>query len=274
MLKWITWFGRGAERDRAYERLESLQQTYGELGARVIKLSGRTDLARRSAGSTQRAFDLVESAFAEATSEYAHVGEQIEAISFGLEKGRVGDFTAAEASLKTAGSKLDELDRQLTAWESRWQQVPLEVDEIGRALDHFKQEVARAEERAGGPLPLSRKAAAMEQHRERIRQALAAGNPVEASHLVGDLRLALEKLTDDLNLYLSAAGAIQQAEQELAAARSKAQEGAPAETVVALAAAEALLPRLRAHLSEGRLEHFQQDLLAVQKQLAAARSRA
>lgn len=272
MKEWFLWFGRWHERDRAYGRLSTLRQEYGGHGERVIRLSARTDLARKSAGSTQRAFDLVEQAFAAATQEYARVGELLESVEVWLRKGEVREMAPAETALSNLGPKLDELERQLATWEARWQQVPLEVDSVEQELSDLRRQVDAVATAAGAPLPLLERLKSMEQHLARIRSTLAAGNPVEADHLVADLRIAIGKLAEETGHYMSGVGAISQAEQELAALRAQAAGGASGEAVAALAAAEALLPRLRPALAGGKLEQFQHELYQFQRQMAAARS--
>lgn len=249
-----------------------MKESYGSHGDRVIRLSARTDIARKSAGATARSFEYVENVFVAATQEYARIATLLENLEAGLAKGRVGDFAGAESALKGLGPRLDELDRHLTEWESRWQQVPLQIDAVQQELTTLRMQVEAAAAEAGAPLPLSDKLASMAQHLERTRSALAAGNPVEAGHLVDDLRIAIRKVGDEATLYISGAGAVTQAERETAALKERLGEGAGAEAVAALAAAEALLPRLRPALAAGKLEPFQADLLQVQKNLAAARS--
>jgi chromosome segregation ATPase len=272
-MEWFRWFGRWGERDEAVERLKALRQSYGGHGDRVIRLSARTDIARKSAGSTQRAFEFVENAFVMATQEYARIGELIESIEASLAKGRLGNFAAVDTALKGLGPKLDELERNLAQWESRWQQVPLEIDEAARGLATLREQIEAASAQVGAPLPLTDRLAAMAQHLERSRQVLAGGNPVEASHLTADLRMAMEKVAGEAGQYVSGAGAIAQAEGDTAEARERiTAAAAPAEAIAAVAAAEALLPRLRPALAAGKLDQFQADLLHIQKQLAAARA--
>lgn len=274
-MSWFAWFGRGAERERAYARLNAVKEAYGQHGARVIKLSARTDLARKSAGSTQKAFDYVERTFVEATQEYARIQDLIDAMEAGLLKGKVGDFPAIEAAVKGLGPKLDELERNLSNWEATWQQVPIRLEEARQALAGLRRQVEAAEAGLGAPLPLSPRLASMEQHLARTAETIAGGNPVEANHLLDDLHIAMEKLEDEIGLYASGVGAIAQAEQDAAALRDRIAsrpDGGPAEALAAVAAAEALLPRLKPSLSAGKLEHFQQDLLQVQRNLAAARA--
>lgn len=272
-MSWLTWFGRWRERDHAYARLTALRQSYSEYGERVIKLSARTDLARKSAGSTQRAFDFVERTFARATDAYSKVGEQIARIEESLGKGVVAYFPEADRALKEVGPLLDELERQLAAWESHWQQVPREIDEIAGALASVRQQLETASAAVGAPLPPEERLTTAESFLERIRRTQAEGNPVEARHQVEDLRIALQKLTEEVGLYQSGAGAVAQAERDLARVRelAAATAGAPTDAVTALAGAEALLARLRPNLIAGKLDHFQADLLEIQRQLSAAR---
>ncbi|HYG57322.1 MAG TPA: hypothetical protein VD902_04585 [Symbiobacteriaceae bacterium] len=274
-MEWLTWFGRWSERDRAYARLKKVKEEYGAYGDRVIRLSARTDLARKSAGSTQRAFDFVERAFADATQEYARFGDLVQAAEAGLAKGKVADFLGMETTLKGLGPKMDELDRHLTAWESKWQQIPLQLDDVARSLESLRLQVESAVAAVGAPLPLSDRMASLTQHLERTRQVLAEGNPIEAGHLIEDLRMAMQRVSGDVGLYVSGAGAITQAEREVTEHRERVQAmpgGAPADAVAALGAAEALLARLRPSLAAGRLEHFQADLLKIQESLATVRS--
>lgn len=273
-MDWLKWLGRGPEKEMAYSRLGRLKEAYGAHGDRVIKLSARTDLARKSAGSTQRAFDFVERAFVDATGEYARIMDLIERLEAGLSKATVGDFAGAEKAVAALGPKLDDLQRHLENWEARWQQVPRSIDDSAHSLAELRQQVEAAAAAAGAPLPLTDKLARMEQHLDRCRQELARGNPIEAEHLVNDLRLAMQKVADEVVPYTGAAGAVAQAEQELAdlkqrlAARAEAQGDA----VAALAAAEALLPRLRPAVAAGKLEQMQQDLLSFHRHLSAVRA--
>ncbi|HWI53629.1 MAG TPA: hypothetical protein VNT01_15945 [Symbiobacteriaceae bacterium] len=272
-MEWLRWFGRWGEKAPAYARLKELQSGYGVHGDRVIKLSARTDLARRSAGSTQRAFEFVERTFAEATAEYARVGELLEGLELGLSKGKVGDFGAAEKAMKGVGPKLDELERQLATWESKWSQVPREIDETGQSLAALRVQVEQAVAAVGAPLPLSDRLATMEQHLEKTRRVQAEGNPIEAGHLVEDLRLAMTKVGSDVSAYVSGVSAITQAEQDLAQVRERlAAAGDRPEAAAALAQAADYLPRLRPALAAGNLERFQSDLLAFQRGLSAVRS--
>ncbi len=266
------WLFRGAERDRAYGRLNGVKEAYGEHGNRVIRLSARTDLLRKSVGATQRSFEFVEKTFAEATTAYSKVQELIDQLEFSLSKGKVGDLAGAESAVKAVGPKLDELERRLTEWESKWSQVPREIDDVAAALAEVQRHVEMAAQGLGAAIPLQGRLASMQAHLAKIQGTMAAGNPIEASLLVSDLRIALEKVEDEAGLYLSGAGAIQQAERELEAAKARVGADAPSEAVGALAAAEALLPRLRPQLAEGKLDQFQADLLQVQTQLSAARS--
>lgn len=274
MREWLKWLGRGPEKEAAYARLKRLKESYGALGDRVIKLSARTDLARKSAGSTQRAFEFVERAFADATGEYAKVMELVERLELGLEKGQVGDFAGAEKVLAGVGPSLDELQRHLETWESRWQQVPREIDAAAESLAGLRQQVEAAAAAMGAPLPLTEKLARMEAHLERSRRELAAGNPVEAGHLVDDLRMAMQKVAAEVEPYGGAAGAIASVEQEVAALRERltATAAPSGDAVAALAAAEALLPRLRPAVITGRLEQMQEDLVAIHRHLGVVRS--
>lgn len=275
-MGWFTWLGRGAERDRAYARLNAIRQAYGDQGSRVIKLSARTELARKAAGSTQRAFEFVERAFLAATQEYARIAELLDGIEARLAKGQVGDLGGAESAVKGLTPKLDELERNLGTWEARWQQVPLEIDEADRALAELRHQVEAAAAAVGAPLPLTDRLTAMTQHLARTKATLAEGNPVEAGHLLEDLRIGMAKIGEQTSHYVSGAGAITQAESDMAAMRDRLAQlpEAPAEAVAALAAAEALLPRLRPALAAGRLEPFQADLLSLQRQLSAGRASA
>ncbi|MFZ5824418.1 MAG: hypothetical protein ACOY94_08830 [Bacillota bacterium] len=274
MKDWLIWLGRGAEKERAYARLEAIKERYGAQGERVIKLSGRTDLARRTAGSTKKAFEFVESAFVRATQEYARIGELVGAIEAGLTRGKVGDFAGVEAALKGLAPLMDELDQHLTTWEQSWQTAPQKIDEAARSLAELRQRVEQAAALVGAPLPLSEQVTRLEQHLEKIRQTLAEGNPIEASHQVEDLRIATRRVGEQVSTYASSAGAITQAEAEVGEVRDRlaAATEPPGEAVSALAAAEALLPRLRPALAAGRLEPFQQDLLQLQRHLSAART--
>ncbi|HEY3368467.1 MAG TPA: hypothetical protein VGK74_25715 [Symbiobacteriaceae bacterium] len=266
-MGFFTWLGRGPEKERAYARLTGLKEQFGGYGDRIIKLSARTDIARKSAGSTKQAFEFVEQAFLAATQEYTHIGDLLQSIETGLEKGRIGEFGAADQALRKLGEKFAELERHLAAWEAKWQDVPRQIEDVRQALAELKAQAQSAAEALGGPLPLDPRLAAAEQHLERTVQTLAAGNPVEAGHLVDDLRLALRKLGNDVGGYISGVGAIAQVEQDLAEAKTRLGTDATGEAVAAMAAAEALLPRLRPALAAGKLEQFQQDLLQIQKQL-------
>lgn len=273
MKEWLTWLGRGAEKERAFGRLASVQEQYGAHGERVIQLSRRTDLARQTAGSTRKAFEFVESAFVKATQEYARIGELIGSLEAGLARGKVGDFPGAEAALKALGPVMDELDRNLTTWEQTWRTAPRKIEEAARSLAELRERVEQAGALIGAPMPLAEQVARLEQHLEKIRQTLAEGNPIEASNQVEDLRIAQQRMSEQVSTYASGAGAITQAEAEVGEVRERlaAQPDGPAEAVAALAAAEALLPRLRPALAAGRLEPFQQDLLQIQRHLSAAR---
>jgi len=271
-MSWLKWLGRRQERDQAYARLSAMRQKYAEQGERVIKLSARTDLARTAAGSTQRAFDFVERTFARATEIYAQVGEYLSRIEANLEKGVVAYFPEAENSLKELVPALDELERQLSQWEAQWSQVPRQIEEVAEELAQVRHMVEMAAAAAGAPLPPTEKLLKAEAFLERIRRTMAEGNPVEAGHMVADLRISLEKLREETNLYHSGVGAITGAEQDLARTRERVEAaGAPPEAVRALAEAEAILPRLRPSLIAGKIDPFQKDLLELQRRLSEAR---
>lgn len=273
-MEWLTWFGRWGEKNGAYDRLKRLRETYGAQGERVIKLSARTDLARKSAGSTQRAFEFVGRVFETATQEYARIADLLNGLEAGLGKGKVGDFGAAEAALKGLGPKLDELERHLVTWEAKWSQVPLDLAEAEVHLNALRVQVEQAAAEVGAPLPLSDKLAAMTQHLERSRQVLAEGNPIEAGHLVEDLRLAIAKVGEDVTGYLTGASAITQAEHEIArlAERIEAAGEAGAAAREPLGAAQAVLPHLRPLLAAGKLDQYQAELLELQQELSAVRA--
>ncbi|MDF2629153.1 MAG: hypothetical protein K0R39_2984 [Symbiobacteriaceae bacterium] len=272
-MDWLRWFGRWGERDQVKARLESLREDYGGHGDRVIRLSARTDLARKSAGSTQRAFAFVESAFAVATQEYARINDLFEGVEAGLARGKVGNLGAIDQAIKGLGPKLDDLERQLATWEAKWQQTPREIDEAERTLAALRVLVEQAVAAVGAPLPLSDRLASMESHLERCKRVLAEGNPVEAGHLVGDLQLSIEKVGTDVSAYVSGASAITQAEQEIAQLQERlAGAGDRPEAVAALTAAAGYVPGLRPALAAGRLEQFQADLLQLQRQLGVARA--
>lgn len=266
-MGFFAWLGRGPEKERAYTRLAGFKEQFGKNGDRIIRLSARTDIARKSAGATQQAFEFVERSFVDATQEYTRIGELVSAIEAGLEKGRIGDFGAVDRALSGLGAKFDELERNLAAWEARWQDVPRQIDDVKRSLADLRRQASEAAQSAGSPLPVESRVASVEQYLLRTQQALAAGNPVEAGHLVDDLRLAMRKVSEEVGQYVGAVGAIAQAEQDLARAKEPAGAAAPSETVAALAAAEALLPRLRPALVEGDFDALQRDLLEIQKQL-------
>jgi chromosome segregation ATPase len=273
-MSWLKWFGRWGERDQAESRLGALKREYGGHGERVIRLSARTDLARKSAGSTLRAFDFVERAFVTATEEYARIGELIGGLEAGLQRRVVGDFAAVAKAMQGLGPSLDELERHLTAWEANWQQVPQELDEAERLLAELRLQVEAAVAAVGAPLPLTDRLAGMAEHLARTRRTLADGNPVEAGHLVADFRIALERLSEQTQTYASGAGAITQAERDTAEVRERlaAVPEQPPEAVSALSAVDGLLQELRPNLAAGKLEQFQADLLQIQKQLSAARA--
>ncbi|HYF91992.1 MAG TPA: hypothetical protein VD969_07075 [Symbiobacteriaceae bacterium] len=272
-MEWLKWFGRWGEKAPAYARLNSLREAYGAYGDRVIKLSARTDLARKSAGSTQRAFQFVERVFADATQEYARINDLLDGLELGLKQAKIGDFAGADKAIKGLGPRLDELERHLVTWESKWQQVPLEIDQAGQSLAALRVQVEQAVAAVGAPLPLSDRLATMEQHLDKTRRVLAEGNPIEAGHLVEDLRLAMAKVGEDLSAYVSGASAIAQAEKELGQVHERlATVGDRPEAVAAVQAAEALIPGLRPALAAGKLEKFQNDLLELQKNLGAARA--
>jgi chromosome segregation ATPase len=271
-MEWLTWFGRWGDKDRAYARLKELKERYGSHGDRVIKLSARTDLARKSAGATKAAFEYVERAFGAATQEYARIGELFSQLEAGLARGRVGDFAAVEKALTGLGPKLDELDRTLTQWESQWQQVPRQIDEVAGELAQLRVQVEAAAAGAGAPLPLTDRLTHLEQYLQKTRQTLAAGNPAEAGHQAEDLRMAMAKVADQAAQYTGALSAITQAEQGIAQVKALAADPHAAEVAAALAAADALLSRLRPSLAAGKLEQFQADLVALHKQLSAARA--
>lgn len=271
-MSWLNWLGRRQERDQAYARLNAMRQTYGEQGERVINLSARTDLARKSAGSTQRAFDFVERTFAQATEIYAKAGEYLSRIEANLEKGVVAYFPEAENALKELTPSLDELERQLSQWEAQWHEVPRQIDEVAEELARVRHTVEMAAAAAGAPLPPIEKLLSAEAFLERIRRTLSEGNPMEAGHMVADLRISLAKLREETNLYQSGMGAITGAEQDLARTRERVEAaGSPPEAARALAEAEALLTRLRPSLIAGKIEPFQKDLLDLQRRLSEAR---
>jgi DNA repair exonuclease SbcCD ATPase subunit len=269
---WLRWFGRWEQRDRARSRLTSLREAYGAHGERVIQLSNRMDRARHAAGSTRRSLEFVERAFIDATGEYARIGELLQQLESQLAGGTIGDFAGAESALRGLGPKLDELERQLAAWEQTWQQVPSQVEDVAQSLAALRSQAEAAAAQAGVSLPVSQAIATMEQHLERIRRTLAEGNPIEAGHLVEDLRIAMAKVSEQVGLYASAAGAIVQAEAETAALKARLGPDSPGEAVAALAAAEAFLSRLRPALTAGNLEQLQHDLLGLQRSLAAVRT--
>jgi DNA repair exonuclease SbcCD ATPase subunit len=274
MKEWLIWLGRGAEKERAYNRLETVKQQYGAYGERVIRLSQRTDTARRTAGSTQQAFEFVERAFIRATQEYARIGELIGQIEAGLSRGRVGDFQAVESALQGLEPLFAELDGNLTTWEQTWRTTPAKIEEAARSLAELREQVERAAALIGAPLPLTEQVSRLEQYLEKIRQTMAEGNPIEASHQVDDLKVAAKRVVEQVGTYASCAGAIAQAEQEVAEVKERlaASKEPPADAVGAVAAAEALLPRLRPALAAGRLDPFQEDLLQLQRHLSRARA--
>jgi|GEM_PF-1772455 len=273
MFGWLVWFGRRADKERAYARLTAAREQYGQSGERVIRLSGRTELARRTAGSTKKAFEFVESAFVKVTEEYARIGHLFEAIEAGLGKGQIGDFATLESALKGLGPAMDQLERHLQTWEQTWQTAPRRIEEAAQSLAALRQQVEQAAVLLGAPLPLTEQLVKLEEHLSRIRQTLAAGNPIEANHQVDDLAIAQRRVADQITPYTGGAAAISQAEQETEALRQQvsALVSPPADAVAALAAAEALLPRLRPSLVAGRLDSFQQELLQLQQQLATVR---
>jgi hypothetical protein len=273
-MDWFKWFGRWGERDRYSAMLTRLRELYGMHGERVIGLSARTDLARKAAGSTQRAFEFVERAFVEATQEYARIGPLLDGLEAGLARAVVGDFAGAEKALQGLGPTLDELERHLNKWEAIWQQVPRQIEEAETLLAEVCMQVEAAAAGAGAPLPLSDRLASLAQHLERTKRTLAGGNPVEAGHLIDDFRIALRKVSDEAQTYIGGAGAISQAEQDVARTRELVSNQAPpsAGAMEALTAAAAILPRLRPNLVAGKLEQFQEDLLQLQRHLSAARA--
>lgn len=266
------WLFRGAERDRAYARLNAIQAAYGEHGGRVVRLSARTDLLRKSAGATARSFEAVETTFLAATSAYSRVQERIDGLELGLSQGKVGDLAGVESAVKELGPKFDELERALSHWESHWERVPREIDDSAAALAELQRQVEAAAAKLGVRIPLQNRLEVMQAHLSKIQSTQAAGNPIEAGHLVNDLRIAMAKVGEAAALYVSGSGAIEQAERDLTAIQGRIGELAPAEAVAATASAKALLPRLREALVAGRLDQFQHDLLEVQKHLSAARA--
>jgi hypothetical protein len=267
-MSWFTWLGRSEEKRTAFARLERLRQAYGDQGERVIKLSARTDLARKAAGSTMRAFAFVEHAFADATGEYAQINTMIESLEAGLAHGDVGDFLRAETLVKGLGPKLDTLSSHLTEWEATWSQVPLAIDSIARVVALLRTQVDQVAQTLGSSLPLSGSIDHLEQFLERIRQTMAAGNPIEANHLVDDLQLALVKVTEKANQYASGQGAIRQATADLAKARAQGPNDA---LVTALNGLDEQVSQLHAVLATGNFDQFQHDLYQVQRSIAAIR---
>ncbi|MGE5676353.1 MAG: hypothetical protein ACM3XM_21120, partial [Mycobacterium leprae] len=265
-MGFFTWLGRGAEKERAYARLKALQEQYGVHGERIIKLSARTDLARKSAGSTARAFEYVETVFVAATQQYARMGEQLQSIEEGLGKGRVGDFRTAESEMPKLGSQLDELAQRLSVWEAKWQEVPPRLEDARRNLLLLREQVAAAAAVVGAALTPVNRLASMERYADQAENALAAGNPIEADHLIDDLSLSMEKLSSEIATYASGAAAITDLEQEFTMLQERAAAELPAEAAAALAATQALMTRLRPALAAGKLEQFQADLLQIQKQ--------
>lgn len=274
MKDWLIWLGRGAERDRAYARLEAARQQYGTDGERIITLSQRTDRARASAGSTKRSFEYVENVFLKATDLYTKVGERLEAIEGGLSQGKVGDFAGLEALLKQLPGALDELERHLANWEATWKAVPQRIDAAQQSLAELRQQVERLAAQVGAPLPLTERLAGLEQYLEKVRRTHAEGNPIEANHQLDDLQIARKRVDEEVERYSGGAGALAQAEADLAQVRQAAEgrEDLPPEAVGALAAAQAQVARLRPALAAGKFEGLQQDLLQLQRQLAVART--
>jgi chromosome segregation ATPase len=270
----LAWFGRGAEKERAYKRLEAVQEEYGAQGGRVVGLSRRTESARATAGSTRKALESVEEAFYRATQEYARIGDAIAALQADLERGRTSGFKAVEEALRRLPSALDELERSLAAWEESWRAAPRRIEAAAQSLAELRHRVEQAAALIGAPLPLAEQVANLEAHLEKIRQTLAAGNPLEAIKQVEDLQIAQRRVSDQVSNYSSGAGAIAQAEQEVAEVRARLARlpEPPAEAVGALAAAESLLPRLRPALAAGRLDPFQNDLYQLQRHLSTARA--
>lgn len=274
MKDWLVWLGRGEQKKRAEARLQAAQQQYSTHSERVIKLSQRTDRARPGAGSTRKSFDFVENTFFKVTQEYARIGELIGAIEAGLTQGQVGDFATLEAALKRLTPAMDELENNLATWEQVWQNAPRRIDEVAHELAALRQRVEQTAALLGAPLPLGEQVVGLEQHLEKIRQRLAEGNPIEATHQVEDLRIAMKRVSEQVSTYSSGAGAITQAQEELRVIQERiaARPEPSADAVGAVAAAEALLPRLRPALAAGKLDGFQQELFALQRHLSAARA--
>lgn len=274
MLEWLAWLGRGEEKRRVCARLDALKERYGALGERVIRLSQRAAEARPAEGSTRQAFEFVESSFARATGAYADIGALIEPLEADLARGRVGDFGAVERALAAVEYSLDELERNLTVWEQNWRSAPHKVEEAARALADLRIRVEQAGRRVGGDLPLAEQIASLDRYLERIRQTLAAGNPIEAVKQVEDLRIARERLEQQVSTYSSGAAAIEQAAEDLEGLRRRLAGLAdpPAQASEALASAEALHARLRPALVSGQLDAFQADLLQLHRHLASARA--
>lgn len=271
-MSWFAWLFRGQQRDRAYSRLHQLRTEYAAHGEQVIKLSARTELLRKSAGATQRSFDHVESTFAAASTEFARLSSLLDALEAGLARGQVGDFHAAETAVRELGPRFGELDRLLSAWEARWHQVPLRAEQAERLLAEQASQVAAVAETLRGELPVARRVQALQSHLARARAALAGGDPVEAEHLLADFDLAYNRAVAEVSQYLSGANAIVEVESVVADLEHQVASTSPSEAVEALAAARALLPRLRTALLQERLEQFQQDLLQVQRHLSRIRS--
>lgn len=256
MREWLTWFGRWAERDEAMKRFERLQQAFGEVGEQVIRLSGRTDLARRSSGATGRAFAAVEESFASVTGAYSRLSEAIDSIQLGLSQGRTGGFSQAESELKAVRDGLTALSGRLDEWESLWREAPAALESAASALADLK---AMAE-RAGEPSGIAQQISNLEAYLAKAQATLAGGNPTEAKAQAADLRLAMSKVGNQVGEYLSAATAIAEAEVDLNRAKSAPQ---------ALATAQVALAEARACLTSGDLDGTGAALYRLREALRA-----
>lgn len=265
-MSWFAWVFRGRERDRAYSELKRLTGEYAEQGGRVISLSARTELLRKSTGSTQRSFDYVEKSFAAVTQEYARVQSVLHSLEAELGRGRDQGLAAVREAVSGLGPALDELERLLRTWEARWQEAPLELEQAEASLKPLRGDLAHCETVLKITLPPRAGLERLAAYLTKARQTLLAGNPVEAGHQVRDFALARAKVEADIASYRSGVGAIEQVEASLARLRTGAAEDGGA--TLALTAAEDLLPSLKSSLAQGRFGPFQEDLLQIQNRLA------
>lgn len=270
-MSWFAWLFRRRERERAFLELKRLKEEYSEQGGRVIRLSARTELLRRSTGSTQKSFEYVEKSFATATEEYARVQSVLQNLEAELDRGRDQGLPEARKAVSGIGPALDELERHLQTWERRWQEVPLELEQAEASLQSLSSDLRYAEDALNRSLPPRAGLESLGAFLQRARNTLLEGNPIEAGNQVRDFALARAKIAAEISAYRSGVGALEQVEASLAGIRESAAGNGG--SILALTAAEELVPRLRGALAEGRFDPFQADLLQIQNWLTQASGR-